>query len=60
MSKPEDYQSEDEAEPFNVDDHLDEPGVIESYIGDLKLDIERLQARLAEIAAICAREATTE
>jgi len=59
MSKPEDYQEED-AKPFNVDDHLDEPGVIEAYIGDLKLDIERLQARLAEIAAICAREATTE
>jgi len=60
MSEPEDYPQEDEAEPFNVEDHLEEPGVIESYIGDLKLDIERLQARLAEIAAICAREATTE
>ena len=59
MSTPEDYPKEEE-EPFNVEDHLEEPGVIESYIGDLKLDIERLQARLAEIAAICAREATTE
>jgi len=51
MSKPEDYQ-EEEAEPFNVADHLDEPQVIEAYIGDLQVKIERLQAAMDEITAI--------
>ena len=51
MTEPEDYQ-EDEAKPFNVDDHLDEPEVIEAYIGDLQVKIERLQAPLDEITAI--------
>jgi len=55
MSKPEDYQSEDEEEPFNVADHLDEPNVIEAYIGDLKVENERLQALLDEIVAIAHR-----
>jgi len=52
MSKPEDYPAEDEEEPFSVADHLDEPAVIEAYIGDLQVKIERLQAMMAEITAI--------
>jgi len=52
MSKPEDYQAEDEEEPFNVADHLDEPQVIEAYIGDLQVKIEQLQAAMDEITAI--------
>ena len=55
MSKPEDYQEKEEAKPFNVADHLDEPGVIEAYIGDLKVENERLQALLDEIVAIAHR-----
>jgi hypothetical protein len=49
MSKPEDYQSEDKEEPFNVADHLDEPNVIEAHIGDLQVEIERLHAVLDQI-----------
>ena len=55
MSKPEDYQEEEEAKPFNVADHLDEPNVIEAHIGDLKAENERLQALLDEIVAIAHR-----
>ena len=55
MSKPEDYQ-EEEAEPFNVADHLDEPAVIEAHIGDLQVKIERLQAILDEIAGLIVKE----
>jgi hypothetical protein len=54
MSKPEDYQ-EEEAKPFNVADHRDELNVIEAHIGDLEAKVERLQALLADIAAIVAR-----
>jgi len=51
MTEPEDYQ-EEEAKPFNVEDHLEEPQVIEAYIGDLQVKIERLQAAMDEITAI--------
>jgi len=56
MSKPEDYQEEEEAKPFNVADHLDEPNVIEAHIGDLQVKIDRLQAILDEIAGLIVTE----
>ena len=56
MSKPEDYQAEDEEEPFNVADHLDEPQVIEAYIGDLQVELQRLHALLDEIAGLIVKE----
>jgi len=52
MTEPEDYPQEEEAKPFNVADHLDEPAVIEAYIGDLQVKIEQLRERLADIIAI--------
>ena len=51
MSKPEDYQ-EEEAKPFNVADHLDEPAVIEAYIGDLLVLNDRLRSVLDQIGAM--------
>jgi len=60
MSKPEDYPQEDKAEPFNVADHLDEPQVIEAYIGDLRVEIERLHTMMDEIVVIASRRLGNE
>jgi hypothetical protein len=43
----------DDREPFNVRDAS--PEQVEAYIGDLKVEIERLCAVLKEIAAIADR-----
>ena len=56
MTEPEDYPQEEEAKPFNVADHLDEPNVIEAHIGDLQVKIDRLQAILDEIAGLIVTE----
>ena len=39
---------EDEREPFNVRNFLDRPEVIEAYIGDLQVEIERLRQKLKD------------
>jgi hypothetical protein len=49
------YILENDRKPFDVRDCLDRPDVIEAYIGDLKVEIERLHAVLKEIAAIADR-----
>jgi hypothetical protein len=36
-------------EPFNVRDHLDSPGRIEAYIGDLHVQIEKLYVLIQEL-----------
>ena len=48
-----DYKSEDKREAFNVKDAS--PEEIEAHIGDLQVEIERLQVLMDEIVAIAAR-----
>ena len=40
---------DDDRKPFNVRDFLDRPEVIESYIGDLHVQIEKLYALIQEL-----------